>query len=554
MMEAMKQIIIGPRSPLALRYAKYLSEVGGRTVTLVALSPLPKTEDGDRPFHLSAEQFASDTSRAGDVCLVLFDVRHCCDDETLMQGVEEHLRRNPGALLFLISSASIHSGDLRCSRAETKLHDRFGPLASRLVTLRVTHQVGPETLASVIDAETHSARGRRSRTFTLLEPTVGVRSPNPLEALSSDPNDIETTRSRGTSGASGFRSLGKLLPRPGASMPETLRPNSVSELLTLYHPYSYQHVQIAGCNTGVKHFGWEFPGKTLIQTIRTARRARVRGDRLDVDAGLTLKLAIECLRRVEKEFYVVPNYSYISMGTIFFVPVHGSGSDVSTLGETIEKALLYLPDEDRFLRIKRGDPNFGRYIYRPESKALVLRLTFRIRDQTRYFVKQSTHATPRAREIVDHFSDPEAVNVEISKSKAADDCVTIRKYYEHDQIASGKPLELPKDSLGRLWDRLEETPVVSHLFHEYVRRFGYHVELFLSKTQFDRFWKAHRELPLRKIQLRRMKQDGLPHSPCSDCDRISADLFMKRSDKDRFLAFIEHHLPDVHFNPGKHSR
>ena len=83
---------------------------------------------------------------------------------------------------------------------------------------------------------------------------------------------------------------------------------------------------------------------------------------------------------------------------------------------------------------------------------------------------------------------------------------------------------------------------------------GYHVELFLSETQFDRFWEAHRELPLRKIQLRRMKHDGLPHSPCSESDRISADLFMKRSDKDRFLAFIEHHLPDVRFNPGKHSK
>jgi hypothetical protein len=263
---------------------------------------------------------------------------------------------------------------------------------------------------------------------------------------------------------------------------------------------------------------------------------------------------MQCLRHAGKEFYVVPNYSYIGMGTTFFVPVHGSGSDVSTLGDTIEKALLYLPDEDRFARVMRGDELFGRYMYRPESKALVLRLTFRVRDRTRYFVKQSTHAAPESRDIVNHLSDTEAVNVEIRKTHAADGSVTIRKYYEHDQIASGKPLELPKDSLGRLWDRLEETPVISHLFHEYVRRFGYHVELFLSEQQFDRFWKSHRELPLKKIQLRRMKRDGLPHSPCRDGDRISADLFMKRSDKARFLSFIENHLPDVQFNPGKHSK
>ena len=180
MTKTMKQIVIGPRSPLAIRYAKHLSEVGGRAVSLVALGPLPKNEDGDCPLHLSAEQFAGDTSRAGDVCLVLFAVRHCCDDETLMQGVEEYLRRNPGAPLFLISSASIHSGDLRCCRAENQLRDRFGPLASRLVILRVTHQVDPETLVSVIDAETQSVRGRQSRTFHVAG--IHLRRPRPEPA------------------------------------------------------------------------------------------------------------------------------------------------------------------------------------------------------------------------------------------------------------------------------------------------------------------------------------------------------------------------------------
>ncbi|HEV3189865.1 MAG TPA: hypothetical protein VGY54_05170, partial [Polyangiaceae bacterium] len=61
------------------------------------------------------------------------------------------------------------------------------------------------------------------------------------------------------------------------------------------------------------------------------------------------------------------------MGTIFLVPVHGSGSVVSTLGETIDKVLLYDPREDRFFSLRRGDAGFGQYMYNPDRGALVLR-------------------------------------------------------------------------------------------------------------------------------------------------------------------------------------
>ena len=39
-----------------------------------------------------------------------------------------------------------------------------------------------------------------------------------------------------------------------------------------------------------------------------------------------------------RELPVLPNYSYVSLGTSYFVPIHGSASKFSTIAETIEKA------------------------------------------------------------------------------------------------------------------------------------------------------------------------------------------------------------------------
>ncbi|MEZ6069201.1 MAG: hypothetical protein R3C10_02785 [Pirellulales bacterium] len=114
-------------------------------------------------------------------------------------------------------------------------------------------------------------------------------------------------------------------------------------------------------------------------------------------------------------------------------------------------------------------------------------------------------------------------------------------------------LEIPRDAIGSLWDRLEENRVTSWLFHTLVRRYGFHVELFLDRDEFAVFWQAHARLPLKKIQLRLVRRDDLPHSPIGRRDCISADLFMRRSDRDAFVTFLHGHLPHVRHNPGKHS-
>jgi hypothetical protein len=45
----------------------------------------------------------------------------------------------------------------------------------------------------------------------------------------------------------------------------------------------------------------------------------------------------------------------------------------------------------------------------------------------------------------------------------------------------------------------------------------------------------------------------MPHSPFRDEDRVSADLFLLRTDKKSFDTYTASVLPSVRYNPGKHS-
>lgn len=333
---------------------------------------------------------------------------------------------------------------------------------------------------------------------------------------------------------------------------DTLEPRDVSELLCLYNPYNLAHVALAGYNTGVTHFGWRYPGKTVVKTTGCGKLVRVRENEVVADAGVTIKRVVGALNQAGKQLFVVPNYSYISMGTAFFVPIHGSGSEVSTLGDTIESALVYDPSIDRIVGIKRGEPSFDRAMYAPKNGLLVLRLRLRVRPQARYFVRTSTLESPSADDIWQLFADPEASNIEVRKSQAGSTSVQVSKYYT-SSATDDQALEVPRDSIGRVWDRLEENPIASFLFHGFVRCFGYHVELFLNEEQFSIFWAAHGSLPLSKIQLRFVRKDGLPESPFGARDCVSADLFMRRSKRFPFLRFMKDELPHARFNPGKHS-
>jgi hypothetical protein len=514
------------------------------------------------------------------------------EDPRLSSQVTERLaalaRQNRDLHLCVVSSYRAHFDNPDVLVTERSIVELFHETTTRVTILRAGNVVGPgspletrlrwlmplyplvprrlrscfldvDELLAVVDDVTSARPVRRARVISILGPNRGLREvvaqrlPSgrfswPVTVVAQLLAWLGIARLAGLAFAAAARIRRPL--RRGQF--HTLTPASTAELLALYNPYNHRYVALAGYNTGVVHFGWNWPGRTVVKTVGSGRVVRLRGDSVVVDAGVTLKRTVDVLRRQGRELCVVPNYSYISMGTTFFVPVHGSACDVSTLGETIEKVWLYDPKTDRILVLRRGDPRFADCMYRPGSGMLALRLQLRVQKRRRFVVKATTLESPTASEIWQLLADRSAANIELRKSRASDSQVDVRKYYPAS-AAEEAALEAAQDSVGRLWDKLEENALTSYAFHTLIRRFGFHVELFLDEQQFGVFWDAHRGLPLSKIQLRYVRADHLPHSPCGERDCVSADLFMLRAKSAAFLNFVREHLPHARFNPGKHS-
>ncbi|HCP11546.1 MAG TPA: hypothetical protein DIT89_04365 [Planctomycetaceae bacterium] len=334
-------------------------------------------------------------------------------------------------------------------------------------------------------------------------------------------------------------------------LPQTVKPRSARELLEIYNRWSWPDLQLAGWNNGVVHFGWKFPGRTVVSTSASGRCLRPGTESVTVDGGLPLKQVLLALQKVGRSLPVVPNFSWISMGTAFFVPVHGSGCRVSTLGQTVVRALVYDAAENRLLRLHRRDSEFRRMMYDRSRPLLLLRMTLQTQQPLKYSVREETLQNPTAEKLLQAFADPEAANVELRKARAVDREVIVRRFDAEPAITGAG--DLPRDRLGSLWDRIEETPLVGTLFHWFVRTFAFHVELLMTPDEFRIFWKHHTRLPLAKIQLRRMLRDGIENSACCNFDCICADLFMLRGKRHVFTEFITEHLPTVRTNPGKQS-
>jgi hypothetical protein len=333
----------------------------------------------------------------------------------------------------------------------------------------------------------------------------------------------------------------------------TLKPRSMGELLSLCHRGNIERIKVVGYNNGVNHFGHRYPGRTVVSTVRYRRTVHAGPGTLKADCGATVRAARDYLGGRGEELYVVPNYSYVALGTAYFVPIHGSAVDYSTVADTVCRVVLYDPDRDRIVSAARDEGAFGENVYNLQSRVVVLRLYLRTKPKSSYFVRRETWRNPEANDLLDALRDGEATNVEIRQAHAASAKVTVSKYYTHSSGPSGPALESPRDALGRLWDRLEENPVTSFLMHALSRHLAWHTELFFTPPEFALFWQTHAQVPLRKIQLRYIRRDGMPHSPFCDEDCVSADLFLFRYDKPAFDAYLKRTFPSVRTNPGKHS-
>jgi hypothetical protein len=180
-------------------------------------------------------------------------------------------------------------------------------------------------------------------------------------------------------------------------------------------------------------------------------------------------------------------------------------------------------------------------------------LQVQTKPRSHYYVDKLESTRPSGQQVLEYFHDPLPSNVEIRKAGSKTEAVHIYKYYIQKEQGNGAALDVPRDKLGRLWDRLEENPFSRILFHRLNRWLAYHVELFLSDADFVRFWETHWTLPILKIQLRHIRRDGFPHSPFRQHDCISADLFMLKRHRQAFDAYLRKTLPEAQLNPGKHT-
>lgn len=526
------------------------------------------------------------------------------------------VRQVPIKFVGIISTFRVHLEDRNATEIESHVLGRVSPLCPRVVVLRPGHVLSPNSgvsrylqrLAStyaLMPERLHSCFIEGSELFAAIEwerlaerrPTGAERSwfsaganisPNLAGRAVGSKNRIYTllgenlswrdllSRRCGTApGHFLWNAISRLLSwlfvgeligcviallarRSSRVRPwhvRTLTPRSVRELLSLCSHHNRDHVKVVGYNNGVVHFGHRYPGKTIVSTVR-CRRVSLAGPQaqtLKAECGVTVRDALDFLARSDREPYVIPNYSYVCLGTSFFVPIHGSAVDYSTVADTICRVVLYDPDRDQIISAARGDLGYVENVYNLQSRLVVLRVYLLTKPKSRYYVHRTTWNRPSASELLTALRNRNATNVEIRQTHARSPKVTVSKYFTELGEASSAALELPRDALGRLWDRLEENPITSYLMHAVGRHLVWHAELFFEPSEFARFWQMHDQLPLRKIQLRLILRDGLPQSPFRDADCVSADLFMWRWEKTRFQDCLETQFPLVRTNPGKHS-
>jgi hypothetical protein len=492
------------------------------------------------------------------------------------------------SFIAVVSTFRVHLGDSVAAEAEAQILDRLKALQARVVIFRVGNLLGAQTRASVwlhrlgfayplaprrlrscfvndaelltaIETTRHAPNSRRL--VTLLGPNRPwrdvLRECRPTGVWSACLTGICFLLSLllvGHVAACVLDLLARWRPSFKAWNFDTLRPKSFAELLALYNPHNFRHVKIVGYNNGVVHFGHRYPGKTIVSTVLCNRIVRSGADVIKADCGATIRKASDFLTTADQEFYVLPNYSYVCLGTAFFVPIHGSAADFTTVAETIVKALLYDPLSDRLILATSDEPAFRDNVYNFASKLLVLRLWIRVKPKAKYFVHQQTVENAGSEQLLDALRDATATNVEIRKTNAGSKNVQISRYFKAPTETPSAVLEVPRDSLGRLWDRLEENALTSFLMHALTRWLAWHVELFFTPEEFATFWNTHQALPLKKIQLRYIRRDGLPHSPFRDRDCVSVDMFMFRWGRKEFEAYLKQTFAIVRSNPGKHSQ
>ena len=180
----------------------------------------------------------------------------------------------------------------------------------------------------------------------------------------------------------------------------TLKPRSMRELLSLCHRAQHRPREGRRLQQRRRPFRPPLPGKDDRLDGPLPPDGSRGPDTLKADCGATVRDALDFLARNDQELYVVPNYSYVCLGTAFFVPIHGSAVDFSTVADTICRVVLYDPESDRIISAARDDPAFIEHVYNQRSRVVVLRLYLLAKPKSSYFVHHETLKNPSAGDLL----------------------------------------------------------------------------------------------------------------------------------------------------------
>jgi len=588
-------LIVDCGNPSVIDYTIHAAKSNDRRIVVVTHpvidENIEEAHDTCPIYHFDFEKYEELRNDAPLTQLVIFlGEEYGKRTREVMTTVSAIVEKTPPESVAVVSSFRVHFGDSDIIKLEDAVRGHFADCPARLTVFRPGILLGkssraerefrqlaplyplvPQRLRSTIlegdvlfqaiETELSQPSTRRNRTFTLLghneawrDVLKRYRKPTWYHRYREALAWIGGVLQLGQLAALVFQLFTWFSPRLRYWNFHTLTIRSQRELLELCNQYSDQFLKVVGYNNGVVHFGHQHPKKTIVSTIGCQRIEFVEENLVKLDNGVLLKQVIEALRPRGKEMFVIPNYSYVSMGTAYYVPIHGSASEYTTVGETIEKVVLYDPEIDRILCVKRNDETFRKHMYHQGSRVVLLRLYLRFKDKSQYFMERETLTNPDSEKLMSVFHHPEASNVEVRKSKAASEDVELYTYFTADDADQNQMMEFPRDNIGKIWDKIEGNAVSAWLFHAFMKALGYHTELFFTPEEFPRFWETHNSMPISKIQLRYVKKDGLPHSPFGNSDRISADVFMMKKHKETFEKYLADHFSTVAHNTGKHSK
>src|SRR5262249_60384439 len=116
---------------------------------------------------------------------------------------------------------------------------------------------------------------------------------------------------------------------------------------------------------------------------------------------------------------------------------------------SVSRVCLSAPRRDGLSRPTGDEPAFREHVYNLRADVLLLRLYLRVKPKAAYYVHRETLRNPGGAELLSALQDDRATNVEIRKSSASSDTVTLCKYYKDRGDSLAPVQELPRDALGR---------------------------------------------------------------------------------------------------------